>query len=134
LNLSFPQYLVFFVKHSLCLATIYSRFLILVLVVIVDAGCEDRTFAVRMRGHTVRAVVEELGQPQTTISFPANPSLYEYQMGLRHHLSRAELAAHVVVKEGCWPALLSTRYVWFAQREEELVAVDALDSPRGRQY
>jgi hypothetical protein len=101
---------------------------------LVGGGCQDRTFAVRIRGHTLAHVVEELGPPYTMTAFPASLSLYEYQLGLRHHLSRAELTAHVVVKQGRWSGLLRTRYVWFVQRKQQWVAVDALDWPRGTMY
>lgn len=104
------------------------------LVLLVSAGCEDRTFASRLHGHSLATVVDELGQPQTSTSFPVSPSLYEYQMGIPGHLSQVELAAHVVIKEVCWPVLLSTQYVWFIERDKQWVAVDALDWPRGRRY
>lgn len=122
-------------QNSLRLSVICLNASVLLLVVLVSAGCEDRTFASRMRGHSLSTVVDELGQPQTTYSFPVGPPfLYEYRGGLLHHLSQAELAAHVVVKEVCWPGLLSTHYVWFIERDKQWVAVNALDWPRGRRY
>lgn len=121
-------------QNSLRLSAICLNASVLLLVVLVSAGCEDQTFASRMRGHSLATVVDELGQPQTIISFPASRNLYEYQMSLGHHLSRAELTAHVVVKQGRWPGLLSTHYVWFIQRDKQWVAVDAFDMPRGRLY
>ena len=80
-------------------------------------------------------MVEELGPPQITYSFPVGLSfLYEYRGGFSHHLSRAELAAHVMVQEVRWLGLLSMRYVWFVQRQEQWVAVDVLDWTRGTRY
>ena len=121
-------------QNSLRLYAICLNASVLLLVLLMSTGCEDRTFASRMRGHSLSTVVDKLGQPQTTTSFPVSPSLYEYQMGVPRHLSQAELAAHVVVKEICWPGLLSTHYVWFIERDKQWVAVNALDWPRGRRW
>ncbi len=121
-------------QNCLRFSAICPNAFVLLLVLLVSTGCEDRTFASRMRGHSLSAVVDELGQPQTTTSFPVSPSLYEYQLGVPHHLSQTELAAHAVVREVCWPGVLSTQYVWFIERDKQWVAVAALDSPRGSVY
>jgi len=54
-------------QNSLRLSAICpNASVLLLLVLLVSAGCEDRTFASRMRGHSLSAVVDELGQPHTT--------------------------------------------------------------------
>jgi hypothetical protein len=117
------------------LSVLIKRIVIYLILGLSVASCHKTdSFDQELRGRTLASVVIELGTPVSSVTFPLNTRLHEFQYGLLYTATPEEVATHVFVKQLLWPRWPGKLYVWFIYRKDKWVAVDSFYWGPGIQF